>query len=299
MSILVVGSVALDTIITPTGKAEEVIGGSAVHFSAAASFFAPVRVVGVAGTDFPLENIEFLLERRVDLAGLEVVEGKTFRWIGEYQQDWNAAITHDTQLNVFETFSPKIPTAFRQTDYLFLANINPGLQLKVLEQIEKPKLTALDTMNFWIQGQREALLKVIEQVDLLFINDTEAKLLSGQSNMLDAASVIFEMGPQSLVIKKGEHGALLFHHNEIFALPAFPLTDIVDPTGAGDSFAGGFLGYVAKQDNLAQMTMRQAVVMGSVIASFTVTDFSCVRLQTLNQDDIERRYREFQELVRF
>lgn len=299
MSILVVGSVALDDVTSPAGRAENAIGGSAIHFAAAASFFAPVRVVGVVGTDFPHDKIEFLKSRNVDLSGIEVVEGKTFHWKGEYTQDWNSAITHDTQLNVFETFQPKIPQAFRESDYLFLANIDPTLQLSVLDQLERPQLTALDTMNFWIDGKFDELLEVVKRVNLLFLNDGEARLLTKRVNLLDAADDILKLGPTSLVIKKGEHGGLLFYDKRIFALPAFPVTTIKDPTGAGDSFAGAFMGYLAHAGRIDHETLRRAVVYGSVLASFIVTDFSCDRLRTLTTDEIEKRYNEFKELVHF
>ncbi|OQY27550.1 MAG: sugar kinase [Candidatus Cloacimonetes bacterium 4572_55] len=300
MAILVVGSVALDTIKTPTGKVEDAIGGSAIHFSAAASFFSPVRVVGVVGPDYPYKKIGFLKKRDVDLSGLETAEGETFRWSGEYTHDWNSAITHDTKLNVFKTFSPKISDSFRQSQFLFLANIDPTLQLQTLDQVEKPLLAAMDTMNFWIQGTKRAeLLEVLKRVDLLLINDGEAKMLSKKNHLLDAAQAILQMGPQTLVIKKGEHGAVLFHKNEIFSLPAYPTKNIVDPTGAGDSFAGGFMGFLAKAGDLSQNNMRRAVVYGSVMASFMVTDFSCDRMRTLTAEDIAVRYKNFCELVRF
>ncbi len=299
MSILVVGSVAYDTVITPAARAEKALGGSAMYFSAAASFFAPVRVVGIVGMDYEHDKIRFLRERDVDLTGLETVDGKTFHWVGEYTLDWNNAITHDTQLNVFETFSPKIPAGFRQSEYVFLANIHPALQLEVLQQIEKPILTAMDTMNFWIDGARDALLKVIEKVDILFLNDAETRQLSGKKNLLDAADFIFNLGPKTLIIKKGEYGALLLHNSELFALPAFPLRHITDPTGAGDSFAGGFMGYLARHGTHDGGTLRRAVAYGSVIASYVVTDFSFDRLRTLTRAEIEQRYQELHGLVSF
>lgn len=299
MTILVVGSVALDCVKTPFGAVEKALGGSALYFAAGASFFTPIRVVAVAGTDFPYDKLEFLQERGTDLMGLERKKGKTFQWHGEYTSDWNNAITHDTQLNVFETFAPHIPPAYRQSEVLFLANIDPELQMNVLSQMEKPRLIGLDTMNFWIKSKFDALMEVMKKVDIVFLNEGEAKLLSRETNILTAAEIIRQLGPQSIVIKKGEHGVIIFHHDEVFALPAFPVKDICDPTGAGDSFAAGFLGFLAKNGTFEAAAFRQAVVYGSTIASFTVTDFSFNRLKTIGWTDIERRFNEFKKLTQF
>lgn len=299
MSILVVGSVALDWIKTPFGAVEAAVGGSAIYFAAGASLFAPVRVVAVAGEDFPLRKVEFLRKRGVDFTGLEIAKGKTFQWHGEYTLDWNNAVTHDTQLNVFETFSPKIPESFVNSEMLFLANIHPRLQLDVLDQMERPKLIGLDTMNFWITGELELLKQVLKRVDIAFLNDGEAKLLSKEHNLVKAADRIFELGPKTLVLKKGEHGVVLFNEGRVFAFPAYPVRDICDPTGAGDSFAAGFMGCLAKTDQVDEKSMRQAIVYGSTIASYTVTEFSFNRLKTLTQADIDARYNEFVELTRF
>lgn len=299
MSILVVGSVALDTIKSPAGYVEQALGGSALYFAAAASFFTEVRIVAVAGTDFPFDRLDFLKKRHVDFQGLEKVEGKTFHWSGEYTLDWNNAKTHDTQLNVFENFSPVIPPAYRKTEVLFLGNIHPVLQMKVLQQMDKPKIVALDTMNFWINGQRDALMEVLKQVDVLLVNDGETKLLTHESDLIRGAMKVFKMGPKAIVLKKGEHGVILSNQGDLFVLPAYPISDICDPTGAGDTFAGGFLGYLDQNKQFDKAAYRKAVVYGSVIASYTVTDFSFNRLISLTQDDINKRYQQFVELTRF
>jgi sugar/nucleoside kinase (ribokinase family) len=299
MSILVVGSVAFDTIRTPFGVKERALGGSATYFSVAASLFAPVNLVGVVGKDFPGEYVELLKSRNIDTGGLQVLEGKTFHWDGEYKYDMNEAITHSTCLNVFEHFRPVIPDEYRKSEYVFLANIDPELQMDVLKQIEKPKLIACDTMNFWIEGKREALLKLLEMVDIVVLNESEARQLTGQPSLVKAGSMIREWGPKKAVIKKGEHGVLMCEDGDVFAACAYPLENIVDPTGAGDTFAGGFMGYLAREGRLDSKTFRRAVVYGSVIASYNVEDFSLDRLKKLSQEEISGRYKEFEKICRF
>ncbi len=301
MSLLVVGSVAFDTVETHAGRREDVLGGSATFFSTAASFFTPVRLVAVVGEDFPEHHVAELQARGVETAGLQRQPGKTFRWEGRYD-DLNEATTLDTQLNVFEHFKPELPTGFEQSDYVFLANIDPVLQGQVLDQIRAPRLVALDTMNFWIEdiipGKRAALEAVIRRVDLLFVNDKEAELLSGEDNVVKAAQRIRDMGPSTVVIKRGEFGALMFSSDGIFAVPAMPLEQVVDPTGAGDSFAGGFMGFLAASGRVDAEGIRRAAVAGSVTASFAVEDFSLDRLKSLDKGQISKRYTAFRDLVR-
>jgi sugar/nucleoside kinase (ribokinase family) len=302
MSILVVGSVALDSVKTPFGETTESLGGSAVHFSAAASFFSKIRLVGVIGEDFPKEEIAFLEKRGVDFAGLKVEKGKTFRWKGEYGFDLNVAKTLETHLNVFSQFSPVIPEEFRKSDVLFLGNIHPALQMKVLEQVERPKLVALDTMNFWIEGETEALKKVISKVDLLVINEGEARELTKIGSLVAAARTIQSWGVKIVVIKRGEYGALLFHPEGIFSAPGLPLETVKDPTGAGDSFAGGMIGYLESHpsaDGFKMETFKQAVIVGSAMASFNVEDFSCRRLKSLTPKEIGQRIALFKKLSHF
>jgi sugar/nucleoside kinase (ribokinase family) len=272
VSLLVVGSLALDTIETPFGKAKETLGGSAVYISTAASYFAtPVRLVGVVGGDFPKSAITFLEERNIELEGLQTIQnGKTFRWSGKYQYDLNMRDTLFTQLNVFEKFDPKIPEVYRKSKYVCLGNIDPILQRKVLEQIEKPKLIVGDTMNFWIEGKREELMKTMKHLDVLIINESEARLLTQEPNLIRAGKKVIGMGPKILIIKKGEHGALLITENTIFSAPAYPMEDIYDPTGAGDTFAGGFIGWLDKSDDISDENLKKAVVYGSAMASFCV-----------------------------
>lgn len=299
MSVLVVGSAALDSIETPFGKVENALGGSAIYFSSAANYFTKVHVVAVVGQDFPMDEINYLKERNVDFSGLTVEEGKTFRWGGKYLLDLNQRETLYTDLNVFETFNPTLPEKFREIPYVFLANIQPDLQIRVLEQMKKPKLVVMDTMNFWIEGTPDSLKKLLKKIDVLIINDSEARLLAQESNLFKAADAIIKMGPKSLVIKKGEHGALLIDKNVYFWAPAYPLKDLFDPTGAGDTFAGGFVGYLAKMDDLSPMNLRKAVIYGSTLASFCVEKFSVERLKELTEQDINNRYLEFRELIRF
>jgi sugar/nucleoside kinase (ribokinase family) len=299
MSILVVGSVAYDTVETPFGRAEKVLGGSATFFALAASFFAPVRLVGVVGDDFGEKELNVFRERGIDLQGLERSPGKTFHWQGRYSYDLNARDTICTDLNVFEFFKPKIPAAYRRCEHVFLGNIDPLLQRDVLDQVEKPRLVACDTMNFWISGKPEELRRTLARVDVLLINDAEARELSGEWNIVKAARAIRALGPRALLIKKGEHGVLMFSDEGSFAAPAYPLEDVFDPTGAGDSFAGGFVGYLAAADEANEGTLRRAAVMGSTLASFCVEAFSVDRLLTLTRGEIDERFRLFKRLTHF
>ncbi|MBI3603609.1 MAG: sugar kinase [Nitrospirae bacterium] len=297
--LLVVGSVALDTVRTPFGEASEVLGGSATYFATAASYFTEVDLIAVVGEDFPESHLKFLKSRGIDLAGLERRKGETFRWKGEYTHQLNEAHTLDTRLNVFETFRPKIPEQYRSPDLLFLGNIDPELQLDVLRQVHRPKLVACDTMNFWIEGKREALWRTLKEVDVLVINDGEARALGGHSNLVQVAKDILAKGPKHLIVKRGEYGALLFNRKQTFGAPAFPLEEVKDPTGAGDTFAGGFMGYLGATGNLSDEGIRQAIIFGSVMASFTVEAFSLDRLRALDYKEIEARFREFKRLTHF
>ena len=298
--VLIVGSMALDSVKTPTGEVTDALGGAADYSSVAASFFSPIQLVGVVGDDFPPEHLEFLKSRGIDLAGVQTIAGgKTFRWAGYYDFDLNVAHTLDTQLNVFADFQPALPENFKKAKYVFLANIDPELQLQVLTQVEAPTLTVCDTMNFWIEGKRDALVEVLKRVDIAFMNDAEARQLTGKLSVIKAARALQDMGPKTVIIKKGEHGALLFSGDTHFAAPSYPLEDIADPTGAGDSFAGGFIGYVASRDDTSVATLKKAVVYGSVMASYNVEDFSLNRLRSLTQEDIASRYRAFQEIAHF
>ena len=299
MSILVVGSVAFDSVETPFGKAKDILGGSAVYFSIAASYFANVNLVAVVGSDFPQEHIDFLTKRHIDVKGLQRKEGKTFRWEGKYGFDLNEAHTLNTELNVFEGFNPIIPEEYKDADYVFLANIDPELQLDVLRQVKNPKLVACDTMNFWIEQKHKEVQKTIENVDILIINEAEARQFACEPNLVKAARSILSKGPRTLVIKRGEYGALMFAGSSILSAPAYPLEDIFDPTGAGDSFAGGFMGYLANTQNLEDRGIRQAVIFGSVMASFNIEDFSLNRMKRLTYTDIEVRYKEFRKLAHF
>ena len=298
-NLLVVGSVALDTVKTPFGAASEVLGGSATFFSTAASFFTGVELIAVVGEDFPAEHLEFLKSRKIDLAGLERAKGRTFRWKGEYSYQLNEAKTLDTRLNVFESFRPRIPDRYKTPDMLFLGNIDPELQLEVLQQVKRPSLVACDTMNFWIEGKRDALWRVLEHVDVLIINDGEARALGSNPNLVKVANDVLARGPKHLIIKRGEYGVLMFNRERAFGAPAYPLEQVMDPTGAGDTFAGGFMGYLASTGNLSDASMRQAIIFGSVMASFTVEAFSLERLRTLDHAAIQQRFREFKRLTHF
>ena len=301
MSILVVGSAALDSVETPAGRVEDALGGSAVYFSTAASFFSEsIRMVAVVGDDFPQEHIAFLESRRINIEGLERVEGgQTFRWGGRYTDDLNSASTLFTDLNVYGDFQPKLPESYRDTPYVFLANINPELQLNVLEQVSQPKLVVCDTMNLWIDISRAALMQTLEKVDILILNDSEARLLTEEDNLISAAKKILTYGPSRVIVKKGEHGAISLTETTFFSAPAHPLESVCDPTGAGDSFAGGFLGHVASVGNTAEATIRQAIIYGTIVASFNVEDFSLERQRILKRAEIDRRYEELRESTRY
>jgi sugar/nucleoside kinase (ribokinase family) len=301
VSVLVVGSVALDSVETPFGSVKNALGGAATYISAAASYFtAPIRLVGIVGGDFPKGGIEFLESRNVDLEGLEVVtDGKTFHWAGKYHYDLNNRDTLATELNVFESFDPKIPEKYRHSTYVCLGNIDPVLQRRVLEQIEKPRLVICDTMNFWIEGKNAELRETLKRTDVIILNDSEARLLSKEPNLVKAARTIRAMGPQIVIIKKGEHGALLITERTFFSAPAYPMEDIFDPTGAGDSFAGGFVGWIAKTDDFSDENLKRAVIYGSTMASFCVEKFSVDGLRTLSHLQIQDRFRAFRELSRF
>ncbi|UFS71269.1 PfkB family carbohydrate kinase [Geomonas sp. RF6] len=299
MSILVVGSVALDSVETPFGKRERVLGGSATYFATSASFFTDVNLVAVVGEDFPQEHVDFLRSRDIDLTGLSRVPGETFHWKGYYGYDLNEAQTLETHLNVFQHFKPRIPPQYADAEYLILANIDPELQLEVLKQVKRPKLVACDTMNFWISSKPEALKEVISRVDIFIINESEARQLSGEVNLVRAARAILAMGVKNLVVKRGEYGVLMFNGSSLFAAPAYPLEEVFDPTGAGDTFAGGFMGYLANIGDTSEEAIRQAIIFGSVMASFNVEAFSLDRLRTLTYPDIEARYRDFKRMTHF
>ena len=299
MSILVVGSVALDSVKTPFGEVKNALGGSGTYFSISASYFTAVNLVAVVGKDFSNGHIALLKKHGIDTEGLKKVPGKTFRWKGEYTYDLNSAKTLDTQLNVFAAFKPEIPESYKTSEFVFLGNIDPELQLEVLKQVERPKLVAMDTMNFWIEKKRKELLKTLKHVDVLLINEAEARQLSRETNLLKAQKIISSLGPRSLVIKRGEYGALFFNSDHIFSAPAYPLENIFDPTGAGDSFAGGFMGYIASCKNADDVNMRRAIVFGSVMASFNVESFSVKKLDKLTKGQIMKRFQQFKELTRF
>lgn len=299
--VLIVGSVALDSVQTPSGKAERALGGAAVYSSVAASFFAPVRIVGVVGEDFPKEHIEFLRSRGIDTQGLQVVDGgKTFHWAGTYEGDMNQANTLATELNVFQDFRPELPEVYKSSEFVFLANIDPELQLKVLDQVPNAKLKAMDTMNFWISSKPDTLREVIKRVDVLFINDAELRQLTGTVNLSKAAREVHDIGPSYVIVKKGEHGAVMYCDESMcFAAASYPLEEVTDPTGAGDSFAGGFMGYVASTGELTHDNLRKAVIYGSTLASYNVQDFSLNRFKRLTKAEIASRYEEFKRIVFF
>lgn len=299
MGIVVVGTVAFDTVETPFGRGENVLGGSATYFSTSASFFTDVSLVAVVGEDFPPEHVSFLHSRNIDTDGLQRIPGKTFHWTGRYGFDLNEAQTLDTQLNVLMEFEPNLPESYRDAEYLFLANIDPDLQMRVLEQVKKPKLVACDTMNFWISSKPDALKKVLQKVDIVVINEGEARQFTGEANLVKAARQIIALGCKRLVVKRGEYGVLMFTEHSLFATPAYPLEDVFDPTGAGDTFAGGFMGYLANTGDLSEEGIRQAIVFGSVMASFNVEDFSLNRMKRLEYREIEARYRSFKSLTSF
>jgi sugar/nucleoside kinase (ribokinase family) len=299
MSILVVGSVALDSVETPFGTAERVLGGSGVFFSAAASLLAPVRMVGVVGDDYPLDDLNFLAERGVDLSGIEHADGESFFWAGRYSYDLNSRDTLETRLGVFADFKPRIPEAFKDSRLVFLGNIDPVLQIDVLDQVRAPEVVVCDTMNYWIEGSREALISLLGRIDVLMVNDSEARELADDHNLLRAARWIQERGPKIVVVKKGEHGAILFGPDSIFFVPGFPLEFVFDPTGAGDSFAGGFMGYLASVESPTEEDYRTAMVYGSAMGSFAVEKFSVDRFKNLEREEILERIRQFKEMTTF
>ena len=299
MSLLVVGSVAYDTVETAFGRAEDVLGGSATFFSVTASRFASPRVVAVVGDDFREEDVALLEEHGVDLAGLQrEAGGKTFRWGGRYEDDGINRTTLFTHLNVFEHFRPRLPATYRDSEVVFLANIGPQLQLDVLDQVDAPRVVALDTMNLWIDTAPEILREVIGRVDIVFVNDAEATQLTGEPLMKNAAAAVLAMGPRVVVIKRGEHGAMLFTESSLFLAPALPLAKVLDPTGAGDTFAGGFMGFLASRPDLGQETLRQAVAVGTVMASFAVESFSLDRLRTVDKREVSARLQALYEMTR-
>jgi len=296
--VVIVGSVALDTVKTPFGEVKEVLGGAATYSSFAASFFAKPGIVAVVGDDFPEEHLDLLKSKNVDVSGI-TKEGKTFRWQGSYEYDMNEAKTLKTELNSFENFKPRLPESYKETKYVFLANINPELQLSVLEQVSNPKLVMLDTMNLWIQTKKQKLLEVIKRVDVLLLNDSEARQLFDTPNLVKAASAGLKLGPEHVIIKKGEHGALLFTNKSYFSAPGYPLEVIKDPTGCGDSFAGAIIGYLAKAGSVTDKNIRKAIIYGSVLASFNAEDFSLEKLKKLSMHNIEKRYKEFEQMREF
>jgi len=299
MSMLVVGSVALDTVKTPFGLEKEVLGGAATYFSVSASYFTDVSVVAVVGQDFPEAHIQLLRRKGIDTSGLESRPGRTFRWSGEYGYDMNTARTLDTQLNVFSEFTPRIRPEHRNSEFLFLANIDPDLQRLVLEQVERPRLVGCDTMNYWITHKPDSLKKTLSLVDVVLINDAETRQLADEPNLVKAAQKIIRWGPKTLVIKRGEYGLLMINNQSVFGAPAFPLEEVLDPTGAGDSFAGGFMGYLAATGNTGEESLRKAAVFGSVMASFNVGQFGLRGLDCLTYPEIEMRFKEFRKLTHF
>ena len=294
-----VGSIGLDTLETPFGRAEGVLGGSASYFTLAASLYLPVRLVAVVGDDFPTEHVALLEAHGIDLDGLEQVPGPTFRWGGRYHYDMNTRDTLFTELGVFADFHPRLPEHYRQASHVFLANIHPALQLEVLQQVEAPRLKALDSMNLWIETAREGLTSAMSQVDVVTINDSEAREYAGTANLFVAARRLLELGPRAVVIKKGEHGAVLVWPDGVFFAPAYPLENVVDPTGAGDAFAGGFIGYLARTGDSTPEGIKRAMIHGSVVASFTVEAFGPARLSSLTVDEVLARFKAFEELTRF
>jgi sugar/nucleoside kinase (ribokinase family) len=299
MSVLVTGSVALDTVKTPVEEHADLLGGSASYAAMSASFFSPVNFVGVVGDDFPRAHVDLFRQHRINLDGLQIEEGKTFRWSGEYNWDLNTRRTRSVALNVFETFNPTLPPSYRKTPHVLLGNISPRLQMRVLDQMARPKLVVCDTMDLWIETERAALGELFHRIDVVVVNDSEARELTKETSLIKAGRKILTYGPRYVVIKKGEHGCLLFANDFFFSAPAYPLEDIHDPTGAGDSFAGAFTGYLAKAGEVSPRHLRRAVVYGSVVASFCVEAFSLGRLKTISQNDIEDRFLIFKAMSHF
>lgn len=299
MSLLITGSIALDTVKTPLEEHADQLGGSASYASIAASFFTPVNMVGIVGDDFPKQYLDLYKKHKVNLDGLQVAKGKTFRWSGEYEWDLNKRRTLSVALNVFETFEPKLPESYKNDEFIFLANISPQLQLHVLSQIKKPKFVVADTMDLWIEIAKDPLLQLLKKIDCLILNESEARELMKETSLIKAGRALLKLGPKYVCIKKGEHGCLLIANDLFFSAPAYPLEDIHDPTGAGDCFAGAFAGYLAKAGTIDQDSLRKAVIYGSVIASYNVESFSLGRLQSLTQSDIEHRYQMFKSMSHF
>jgi sugar/nucleoside kinase (ribokinase family) len=300
MALLVVGSIAFDSLETPFGKVDRTLGGAATYFALAASLFTDVRVVGVVGEDFTSKEEKIFHGRRIDTDGIEHAAGKTFFWAGRYNLNMNERTTLATELNVFANFRPRLPEHYTDSPFIFLANIDPSLQHSVLKQVKRrPKLAALDTMNFWIERTPKELREALRHVDILMINDDETRQLTGEHNLLRAAKRVFKMGPKALVIKRGEHGALMVHSEFTFSVPAFPLEEVIDPTGAGDTFAGGFMGYLTRAGNIRPATLRRAMVYGSVLGSFAVEQFGIKRLRTLRIAEVQQRARRFGRLTQF
>lgn len=300
MPLLVVGSIALDSVETPSASRENVLGGSAVFFSYAASYFTKVRLVGVVGEDWPAEHTALLEKRGIDTAGLSIVKGKkTFRWRGKYLPNMNDRETLEVHLNVFGEFNPVLPESYRKPNFLFLANGSPALQMKVLEQVEGPKLVVADTMDLWISQFRDDLDKLLKKIDGLVMNDSEARLLTGDENIVRAGRKILAMGPRFVAIKKGEHGSIFFSEHETYVLPAYPTEQVVDPTGAGDSFAGGMMGYLASKDAYDPKTLKEAMAYGTVVASFNVEDFSLDRMRQIERADLDKRWNEYRQMLSF
>lgn len=298
--LLIVGSVALDSVETPAGRVENALGGAATYGAVAASLFCPVHLVGVVGADFPAQHLEFLQGRGIDLAGLQIVEGgRTFRWKGDYNDDLNQAVTHETQLGVFEHFDPQLPAHYRDADFVFLANINPGLQLSTLDQVKNPRLVVCDTMNLWINLARYKVREIFKRVDIAVLNDSEAKMLTECDSTIRAGKQLLELGPRAVIVKKGEHGALMFSAEGLFAAPSFPIEAVVDPTGAGDSFAGSFTGFLAASGDVSYENLKRAVVYGGAVASTTVQDFSLASLKSLDKAEVERRFQAVQKMAAF
>ena len=299
MSILVVGSVAIDSVKTPFGKREEALGGSATYFSHAASFFNKVNIVATVGKDFPKKYIALFKSKNIGLEGLHIARGKTFRWKGSYDYDLNNAHTIATHLNVFKNFKPEIPPDLKKSKYVFLANIDPELQYDVLMQIKEPQLVACDSMNYWIENKRHEFEKILDKVDILFLNDSEARQFTREPNLMRAAKMLVSMGPKGVIIKKGEHGVIYVSRNSHFIAPAYLLESVFDPTGAGDTFAGGVMGYLSKAGKINETNIRKSIIYGSILASFAVEDFSVNRLLEISMSDIEERYKHFREITRF
>ncbi|HHE38271.1 MAG TPA: sugar kinase [Candidatus Cloacimonetes bacterium] len=298
MSLVIVASVALDSIKTPFGKVDKVLGGSVMYASMSSKNFCHTKVVGVVGDDFPEAHLELLKENRIDTEGLKIVNGKTFHWKGRYN-DFNRAETLETQLNVFADFNPELPESYRKSRFIFLGNIDPTLQLQVLKQMEAPEIVACDTMNFWISGKKKELLEVIKRVNILLINEDEIRMLTNEKNILQAAEMIRKLGPEFVIVKRGEYGSLIYGKDFLFFAPIFPVKNVIDPTGAGDSFAGGFMGYITVKGNLEEHTIRQAMVYGTVMASFDVESFSLEKLKKVDFDQIDARKEKIRESVIF